>query len=66
MFGVPAKASFIPLKLTNMAAYSSYHYTLEVLSPVFIGGVKENDYTLGEDYFYKEGSAEIIYQSSVQ
>ena len=48
-----------------MAAYSSYHYTLEVLSPVFIGGVKENDYTLGEDYFYKDGNYSFFKKKEV-
>ncbi len=33
--------------------FKSYHYTVEVVSPVFIGAAKENDYVEGQDYYYE-------------
>ncbi len=33
--------------------YKPYYYTVEVVSPVFIGAAKENDYVEGQDYYYE-------------
>ncbi len=44
-----------------MGAFKSYHYSVEVLSPVFIGGAKENDYSLGEDYYFDQARNEYCF-----
>lgn len=35
--------------------FNSFHYDLEVVTPVHIGAAKENDYIFGQDYFFEDG-----------
>jgi len=44
-----------------MAAFTNFNYKVEVLSPVYIGGAKENDYALGEDYFFDRETKEYCF-----
>jgi CRISPR/Cas system CSM-associated protein Csm5 (group 7 of RAMP superfamily) len=38
------------------APFTSFNYTVEVITPIHIGAAKENDYALGQDYYYDNGT----------
>lgn len=41
--------------------FESFHYTLEVITPVHIGCAKENDYIRGADFYYDDDSKEYVF-----
>jgi len=41
--------------------FTAVQYTLRVITPVYIGAAKENDYALGEDYFYDDDSGQYVF-----
>lgn len=41
--------------------FESFYYNLEVLTPVHIGGAKENDYMLGADYYLDGERNELVF-----
>lgn len=41
--------------------FESYNYTLEVVTPVHIGGAKENDYLRGSDFYYDDDTKEYVF-----
>lgn len=52
--------------------FKSFHYSLEVITPLHIGAAKESEYILGQDYFYEDGyyhfvdTKKIIKEMTVQ
>ena len=51
--------------MKTKAPFQSYKYNVEVLSPIHIGAAKENDYALGQDYFYNQGYYCFVHKRSL-
>ena len=41
--------------------FESFHYELEVVTPVHIGGSKDNDYMLGADFYSEESKQQLVF-----
>ena len=48
------------------APFTGNYYQLQIVTPVYIGGAKENDYVRGQDYFIENNSYIFIYKRALQ
>ena len=46
--------------------FNSFYYDIEVITPVHVGGAKENDYIIGQDYFYEDGKYCFVDKTAIQ
>lgn len=46
--------------------FTPHYYKLDVLSPVFIGGKKEDDYILGQDFFIDNHQFHFVYKRAFE
>lgn len=46
--------------------FESFYYSLSIVTPVHIGGSKDNDYTRGTDFYYDDDSKEYVFFDQVK